>query len=807
MASTTYLELVKAALADVARDYMTKEYNENLDKIDAIAGDVILGRGEYGSLSSLVNARGYDVQREGAKGDGISDDYTVIYNTVQKAASLTVGNVHDVYFPSGTYKLSTKLVVPSNVRLIMAEGAILDGEVEINGYLNVGPYQIFAATATITGSPKVDVVYPQWFGAVGDEATDDYAAIMAAIAFCPDRGTVYFIDGRYVISSGIVIDSKNITLRGSGATQDNVYRLYDASVYPTRKNKTTIMWDEIKSDTTMLMVTDTLTVKPSVNIIGLAFDGLDGLMVDNYPTAVTGEFDQECVFTGSDCNGLDVGFSATWLHHVRVSDCFITGFSGNGLITGTWQRHDNVSVTLCGLGILMTRSDAILVFPYVHNCKNGIQIGSATHTANMCRIIEGRVEWIQEYGVRFYSGGDAKLTGKIDRCGYAGVVSGIDGVDNWALEIEANVSRCGCFYRGIDPTTLTADQLKHASNIYLYNAHYSSVNGMCIVANSRDDNTGDVCPAYGVSVVNFNYSFYTPKFGVFNETSNKKVSITGTLNGMVRLYQDRFTLYGTDGGYNFIFDGKNINFSANSIISVYGKLAMATDSIFKLPPRASAPSPSESGMGYYSTASDKTYFCDNGVWSEIEFNKTVTGFDDGDTSPSIEVGNTFYTSNTNPTSITTLDNGRVGKKIHIQFNDELTTLIHSSSFWLAHEKNWTPKEKDNITFYYSGGGWRELGRSENKGARTITFTASDTTPSVLNGKLFKTANVSPTSITTFDDGYEEQEITVIGDANTTLVNGLTLKLSGAVDYVMSADDTVKLCYDGSVWREVGRSVN
>lgn len=52
------------------------------------------------------------------------------------------------------------------------------------------------------------------YGAVGDNSTDNYAAIMDAIAACTPGGVVFFPMGQYRISETIVLD-KPITLRGS----------------------------------------------------------------------------------------------------------------------------------------------------------------------------------------------------------------------------------------------------------------------------------------------------------------------------------------------------------------------------------------------------------------------------------------------------------------------------------------------------------------------------------------------------------------------------------------------------------------
>ena len=88
----------------------------------------------------------------------------------------------------------------------------------------------------------------------------------------------------------------------------------------------------------------------------------------------------------------------------------------------------------------------------------------------------------------------------------------------------------------------------------------------------------------------------------------------------------------------------------------------------------------------------------------------------------------------------------------------------------------------------------------------LLFTASDTTPSVSYGNWWKTQNGSATSITMFDSGYRGQEIVVeCGDANTTIVDGGNLKLAGNLS--CTADDYIRLIFDGTDWKELGRSVN
>jgi hypothetical protein len=94
------------------------------------------------------------------------------------------------------------------------------------------------------------------------------------------------------------------------------------------------------------------------------------------------------------------------------------------------------------------------------------------------------------------------------------------------------------------------------------------------------------------------------------------------------------------------------------------------------------------------------------------------------------------------------------------------------------------------------------------GSRIPATVDADTTPSVRQGNIFSVANTGATSVTAFDDAEVGQTITLIfADANTTIVDGANLHLSGGANFVSSADDVLVLVYDGTSWYEVSRSVN
>jgi len=94
------------------------------------------------------------------------------------------------------------------------------------------------------------------------------------------------------------------------------------------------------------------------------------------------------------------------------------------------------------------------------------------------------------------------------------------------------------------------------------------------------------------------------------------------------------------------------------------------------------------------------------------------------------------------------------------------------------------------------------------GATITTFTANDTTPSVVLGNIFKVPDTwtMGNSITFFDDGSAGQQIVVIGgDSDCAVVAGTHLKLAST--WTASSGDTLHLVYDGTDWFEIGRSDN
>jgi len=99
----------------------------------------------------------------------------------------------------GVDSIDADYTIPSTAHVIFARGAscaVATGiTLTINGTIEAGLYQIFNLAGTgavVFGSGCVEEVYPQWFGAKADGATDDSAAIAAAINAAGTNGRIYF---------------------------------------------------------------------------------------------------------------------------------------------------------------------------------------------------------------------------------------------------------------------------------------------------------------------------------------------------------------------------------------------------------------------------------------------------------------------------------------------------------------------------------------------------------------------------------------------------------------------------------------
>ena len=111
-------------------------------------------------------------------------------------------NVGIVLTP-GTWTLANNVTIPANIGIFLPHGAILSPNtgktLTINGPLHAGHYQIFSGAGTIAPGTRMGILFPEWWGVMGDGSADDTAAIQKSLnAAATNRHThVHFSQGHY----------------------------------------------------------------------------------------------------------------------------------------------------------------------------------------------------------------------------------------------------------------------------------------------------------------------------------------------------------------------------------------------------------------------------------------------------------------------------------------------------------------------------------------------------------------------------------------------------------------------------------
>lgn len=108
----------------------------------------------------------------------------------------------------GVYAVGGAIVVPSWATLRFVAGARLalsaGASVEINGSINAGRTHIFEGEGSLGGTPLIDAAYPEWFGSVPNDDTDDHRGLQHAVEFF---ATVELAAGVYDFTDTVVLPS------------------------------------------------------------------------------------------------------------------------------------------------------------------------------------------------------------------------------------------------------------------------------------------------------------------------------------------------------------------------------------------------------------------------------------------------------------------------------------------------------------------------------------------------------------------------------------------------------------------------
>lgn len=302
----------------------------------SVPSEVSKYMGNAVKLADIWGSILYNVKAYGAIGDGITDDTTKIAASI--TAATATGGI--VMCPPGTY-ITGNLTVPSNVTLWFANGAKLSissgATMTINGPIMGELTQIFSGLGTATGFKGVSEIYPQWWGAIGDGATDSTSAFQKAIVACPAGGKIFVaVPSSFYLIKGTLTINKSLTIAGDNATDDQnggglqTRILFFENSYATAINITA----------SGVKITDLFLQYPgggSALQNGITADGMLNITLDRvwfrnfkYPVLFTNCI--QCNFRQVNIRDCDIGFrfetlgTSMYLENCWVQSAYVTGY-------------------------------------------------------------------------------------------------------------------------------------------------------------------------------------------------------------------------------------------------------------------------------------------------------------------------------------------------------------------------------------------------------------------------------------------------------------------------------------------------
>ncbi|MER6598988.1 right-handed parallel beta-helix repeat-containing protein [Streptomyces parvus] len=279
---------------------------------------------------------------------------------------------------------------------------------------------------SVTGGEDTAVSVRDWlnvqaFGAVGDNATDDTAAIQAALAACPMGGIVYLPAGAYRTSAPLTIPPA-VTLQGTHTNLMTVVGLVDPPCY----------------------------IRPLAGFTGTAVIQLLDELVGGYNTISAEHRILNVMIDGTDLTdpGIDGIQAAGNIQNVGLRDVTIRRVTGGGINTQanggyfpySWRLHrvmvDNVGWH--GFAVQVMTDITMIDCQAIGNGANGFDISNAANS----QMIGCRAEWNVGNGIHITgdwatgTGSGGMLIGdcSTDRNGANGVL--VDATGNPPIQIE-----------------------------------------------------------------------------------------------------------------------------------------------------------------------------------------------------------------------------------------------------------------------------------------------------------------------------------------------------------------------------------
>lgn len=353
---------------DSTNDYVTKDYVlKSLDKVYASIGR---SRDSVTVQSNFTNPTLTDAVLNGVTytsgwlGVGTTSPTDVLsVNGPVYLASVSPTNVFNrLYNVNGDLYWSGSILTSSSTGNWTAS---LGDVFRLTGNVGIGtdtPTETLTVSGSLSAGTTTARIYDtggqvcnvEAYGAVGDNLTDNYTAIMATINACPEGGIVYFPMGQYRISQTIVLD-KPVTLRGSYAPRWSYSSNPRSSIRAAFGSfvgnsiihvRDRVISGEVNHNNGGRF--ENITIDGGswgTNIVGVYFEGLvrDWKLTDVDITQTTGNGFEAAVGTGSGnprgftIRGLSIysadghGFRATALNDSYIEDLLSVGNALRGI--------------------------------------------------------------------------------------------------------------------------------------------------------------------------------------------------------------------------------------------------------------------------------------------------------------------------------------------------------------------------------------------------------------------------------------------------------------------------------------------
>ena len=271
--------------------------------------------------------------------------------------------------------LESDLSIPPNVVLKFVGNGFCEigkgATLTIAGPVEAHAMRIFGGSGKVvfTGG-LVERSYPQWWGAVADDAGDDTAAIQAAIDSRPVSGVVFFPSGRYRISSRLKVRS-GIVLAGA---------LAKSKIHASKALPAMLQRPDLTPPPDGIHYNETTRIN-NVRITDLDFNG-EGSTI-----------------------GLDLtNINYVWMQNVSVSNCK-TGIMLAEL--GMYDVFINLAIARCDTGIEFNvgSMNNNIFGGIISVCKTGILI----NTTGQLNIYGIAFDLFTETGLDFRNGNHVNL--------------------------------------------------------------------------------------------------------------------------------------------------------------------------------------------------------------------------------------------------------------------------------------------------------------------------------------------------------------------------------------------------------------